>query len=171
MIQDTVLTTRETSKRKSDAVQSLTAGTSEIASDLNRLLAGYSVFYQKLLAFHWAVEGKDFFDVHEKLEADYVQAQSDIDMIAERVRILGHMPLFTLAEMLKHSTIEEAQLPLSAAGMITQVMRDQELLVGQMMDVAATAKAANDMGTEDLAISLIRKFEKRHWMYRSWLEA
>jgi starvation-inducible DNA-binding protein len=171
MIQDTVLTTRETTKRKPESREKTIGQNLETVSQLNGLLADYTVFYQKLLAFHWAVEGNDFFDVHEKLEEDYRRAQEDIDLIAERVRIIGQMPLYTLSDMLKHATLQEAQLPLAAEGMLMQVMRDQEVLVSHLMELVETAREARDLGTEDLAIQMLRRFEKRHWMYRAWLEA
>lgn len=47
---------------------------SELAESLNLLLCNYSVIYQKIRNFHWNVEGGDFFDVHEKLEEEYLAA-------------------------------------------------------------------------------------------------
>ena len=40
----------------------------ELESKLNELLADLNVFYRKLQNYHWNVEGKDFFQVHAKLE-------------------------------------------------------------------------------------------------------
>ena len=37
--------------------------TAEIVTLLNRLLADYSVYQQKLRNFHWNVSGQDFFEL------------------------------------------------------------------------------------------------------------
>ncbi|NJK86607.1 MAG: hypothetical protein HC906_12205 [Bacteroidales bacterium] len=42
--------------------------TAEIVLRLNKLIASYHVFYQKLRNFHWNVTGQDFFDLHQHFE-------------------------------------------------------------------------------------------------------
>src|SRR5690554_5410262 len=79
---------------------------SELAESLNLLLCNYSVIYQKIRNFHWNVVGGDFFDVHEKLEEEYLSAADNIDTVAERVRILGFKPISTLAEYLEKAEVE-----------------------------------------------------------------
>lgn len=43
----------------------------KVLNSLNSLLADLNVFFRKLQNYHWNVEGKDFFIVHEKLEEYY----------------------------------------------------------------------------------------------------
>ncbi|HEY0978555.1 MAG TPA: DNA starvation/stationary phase protection protein, partial [Flavobacteriales bacterium] len=78
-----------------------------ITESLNVLLANYQVHYQKLRNYHWNVTGGDFFDIHENLELQYTQAQENIDLIAERVRVFRERPLSTYAEYLATSTLKE----------------------------------------------------------------
>ena len=40
----------------------------EIINNLNKMLCDLAVFYRKLQNYHWNIEGKDFFIIHEKLE-------------------------------------------------------------------------------------------------------
>ena len=79
--------------------------TAELANELNKLLANYSVHYQKLRNFHWNVKGPDFFDIHEQFEIQYESAKTAIDEIAERIRVFGLTPLSTLRDYLEHSEI------------------------------------------------------------------
>lgn len=81
---------------------------------LNTLLANYQVHYQKLRKYHWNVIGSDFFDIHAELELRYQQAQLNIDLIAERIRVFHERPFSTYKEFLKESTIaEDAAVPAS----------------------------------------------------------
>ena len=40
----------------------------ELAKNLNSFLSELAVFYRKLQNYHWNVQGKDFFTMHQKLE-------------------------------------------------------------------------------------------------------
>ena len=138
--------------------------TAEIVSALNNLLANYSVHYQKLRNFHWNVKGSDFFDIHEKFELQYNDAQLAIDEIAERVRIFGQRPFSTLNEYLTHSIILEVQTELKADEMVQEVLADYRILLEKLFDVIDISLEHGDSGTEDLAKGLVKQMEKNHWM-------
>jgi len=140
----------------------------QIVDALNTLLCNYSVVYQKIRNFHWNVVGGDFFDVHEKLEAEYLHAAETIDSVAERIRILGFKPMSTLAAYLEHADIEESEGDLSSNEMIKAVIADYELLLSFMVDVADLAIDFGDIGTETLMRHLIVRTEKRHWMFSAF---
>ena len=65
----------------------------ELENKLNEFLADLNVFYRKLQNYHWNVQGKDFFQVHAKLEELYNEINEQIDEIAEHILILGGQPL------------------------------------------------------------------------------
>lgn len=144
--------------------------TAEIVSQLNKLLASYAVHYHKLRAFHWNVEGRDFFELHEKFEENYNQAKENIDDIAERVRIFGQMPLSTMKEMLKHSEIEEPELPMRADAMVKNLVDDLRHLLSLMVDISDAAAKSGDLGTLNMMNQMIQELETRHWMYSVWLK-
>ena len=77
--------------------------TLEIVNTMNQVLADYSLHYQKLRNFHWNVKGAEFFDVHEKFEAQYNDAKVAIDDIAERIRVFGQTPYSNMTEYLEHA--------------------------------------------------------------------
>ena len=81
----------------------------ELENKLNEFLADLNVFYRKLQNYHWNVQGKDFFQVHAKLEELYNEINEQIDEIAEHILILGGQPLGTVKDYLDISTIKEAE--------------------------------------------------------------
>ena len=78
----------------------------DIIQKLNLLVAGLTVFYQKLRHYHWNVKGPQFFQLHEKFEIIYTEVGDVIDQLAERIVGLDGLPLHTLASMLEVSGLE-----------------------------------------------------------------
>jgi len=143
---------------------------SELAESLNLLLCNYSVIYQKIRNFHWNVVGGDFFDVHEKLEEEYLSAADNIDTVAERVRILGFKPISTLAEYLEKAEVEEVTGNLDSDKMMEEVIRDYEVLLSFMVDVADLAVENGDLGTESIMRTMIIRTEEKHWMFSAFVK-
>ena len=142
----------------------------ELADSLNLLLCNYAVVYQKIRNFHWNVVGGDFFDVHEKLEEEYLVAAENIDTVAERVRILGFKPISTLAEFLDKSEVSEVSGDLDSDKMMEEVIRDYEILLSFMVDVADLAVEHGDLGTETIMREMIIRTEEKHWMFSAFVE-
>jgi starvation-inducible DNA-binding protein len=140
----------------------------ELVIKMNQLLANYHVHYQKLRNFHWNIKGGDFFELHEKFELEYNQAKTNIDEIAERIRVFGKTPLSTLKDYLDHSQIKEVGTNLSAPEMVEEVLADYRILLELMVDVVDSAVDIGDIGTQDLINTFIKDLEKRHWMYTAF---
>ena len=138
--------------------------TAGIVDALNKLLANYSVHYQKLRNFHWNVKGGDFFDVHEKFEEQYNEAKVAIDDIAERIRVFGQTPYSSMREYLDNAEIQEAGTSLTALEMVREILQDYELLLENMFMVIEVAIDIADRGTEDMVKGFVKKTEKNHWM-------
>lgn len=142
---------------------------SDLADSLNLLLSNYAVIYQKIRNFHWNVVGPDFFDVHEKLEEEYTVAAEDIDEIAERVRILGFKPISTLAEYLEVAEVKEVKGDLDSDKMMREVVKDYEILLSFMIDVADLAAENGDIGTVTMVRRMVIRTEGKHWMFSAFL--
>lgn len=142
--------------------------TAEIVDALNKLLANYSVHYQKLRNFHWNVKGSDFFDIHEKFEEQYNSAKVAIDDIAERIRVFGQTPLSTMKEYLETSEIKESGTDLTGMEMVSEILRDYRILLEYMFGVVNAALDNGDSGTVDMMNTLIKRTEKNHWMFTAF---
>jgi starvation-inducible DNA-binding protein len=138
--------------------------TAAIVETLNKLLANYSVHYQKLRNFHWNVKGGDFFDIHEKFELQYNDAKIAIDDIAERIRVFGQTPLSTMRDYLDTSEIKESGSDLTGMEMVSEILKDYGILLEHMFNVVDAALDNGDNGTVDMMNTLIKKTEKNHWM-------
>ena len=138
--------------------------TAEIVDALNKLLANYSVHYQKLRNFHWNVKGPDFFDIHEKFEDQYNAAKVAIDDIAERIRVFGQTPLSTMRDYLETSEIKESGSDLEGMEMVSEILRDYGILLEHMFNVVNAALDNGDSGTVDMMNTFIKRTEKNHWM-------
>lgn len=143
--------------------------TAEMVTTMNKLIANYHVFYQKLRNYHWNVTGPDFFDLHEKFEALYTTAVADIDEIAERIRIFGAVPMSTLKEYLEVSEITETPGTLTAMEMTREVLTDMETLDSFMLEVVDASGGVGDAATMSMMNNMMRSLEKEHWMLTSWL--
>lgn len=135
-----------------------------VVNAMNLLLANYHVHYQKLRNYHWNVKGGDFFDIHEQFETQYNTAKSNIDEIAERIRVFKSTPMSTLREYLEFSQIKETGTDLSAEEMVREIINDYEILLKHMDAIVKIAVTNDDSGTEDLIKSFIKDLEKHHWM-------
>lgn len=142
--------------------------TKEVIDALNKLLANYQVHYQKLRNFHWNVEGKDFFELHEQFEQEYDAVKLQIDEIAERIRVFGKKPISTMAGYLETSEIKEASEEVKAEKMVEEILKDFEVLFSFLIETIEAAGEIGDSATEDMATGYLKRLEQRHWMLTAW---
>jgi len=144
--------------------------TAEIVVKLNTLLADYQVFYNKLRNFHWNVEGPEFFELHEEFEKEYNTVKKNIDIIAERIRVFGIKPNFTLQKTLELSKIKEMEKNRSAIEMVREVLKDLEIIHDDILSAIGASLETGDVATEQMLTDFIRDIEKRNWMFTSYLK-
>jgi len=142
--------------------------TSRLVDEINFLLASYHVHYQKLRNFHWNITGADFFELHEKFEELYNFSKTNIDDLAERIRVFKKKPLARLDEYLKYSKIDEPIGEPSASEMVDSVLSDFEILLSQMISTLDIANEIGDVSTIDLLNSMVKQTEKYYWMFTAY---
>lgn len=142
--------------------------TKDTVKQLNILLADYHLYYQKLRNFHWNVEGKNFFDLHEKFEEMYDDAKIKIDEIAERILTLRMNPVSNFSKYLKLTNLVESNSNLGDYQMVETLLEDHGKIISQMRKVVKTADEGGDEGTIDLVGAYIRELEKSSWMLEVW---
>lgn len=153
--------------------EAATAVDSEVSEDvieeLDVLLADYQVLYQKLRAFHWNVEGQDFYRLHEKFEEFYDAVNLRVDDIAERIRALGSYPTGTYSEQLVNARLSEDEGRSSATDMVRTLVSDYEELKGYLTSAIEQAEEAGDTTTVNLLEEFVDAQEETLWMLRSYL--
>lgn len=140
----------------------------EQITQLNELIADFTVFYQKLRHYHWNVKGEQFFMLHEKFEEMYTEVGDVIDELAERVVGLEGIPLHTLGHMLETTSLEEdGELP-APVKMVTRTVRDVEALSKSLLAAIDTAEDADDRTTVNLLDGVHDGLQAHLWMLRAW---
>src|SRR5882672_11205423 len=140
------------------------------AKGLSRLLADTYVVYLKTHNFHWNVEGPMFQTLHTMFMEQYTEAWNAIDLIAERIRALGHYAPGTYKEYLKLGSIKETDGVPKAEQMVKLLIQAQESVVRTARAVLPVAEEANDQPTLDLLTQRMNVHEKNAWMLRSLLK-
>jgi len=142
----------------------------DIAQGLSRMLADTYLLYLKTHNFHWNVEGPMFQTLHIMFMEQYTEAWNAIDLIAERIRALGHYAPGTYKEYLKRGSIKETDGVPKAEKMVQLLIAAQEAVVRTARSVLAVAEQANDQPTLDLLTQRMDIHEKNAWMLRSLLK-
>jgi starvation-inducible DNA-binding protein len=142
----------------------------EIADGLARLLADTYTLYLKPHNFHWNVTGPMFNTLHLMFEAQYNELALAVDLIAERIRALGHPAPGSYKAYAELSSIKEAEGAPSAKAMIAQLVKGQEAVVKTARSIFPAVERANDEPTADLLTQRMQVHEKTAWMLRSMLE-
>ena len=142
----------------------------KIARGLSGLLADSFSLYLMTHNFHWNVTGPQFNSLHLMFMAQYTEQWNALDVIAERIRALGHPAPGTFAEFAELSTIKDVLGSPKASEMIQHLVAAQEATARTARNLFALTDAANDQPTADLLTQRLEVHEKTAWMLRSLLE-
>lgn len=138
-------------------------------SELNDLVATWSVLYTKLHNYHWYVTGPSFFTLHVKFEELYNEVTLNLDEVAERILSRGGKPVATLKEHLNLALIQEAVGEESTEEMVETTIADFRIIMKALKKTMATAAEEGDDRTEDLLNANYQSLEKHAWMLNAFL--
>ncbi|MCG6875091.1 MAG: DNA starvation/stationary phase protection protein [Betaproteobacteria bacterium] len=141
-----------------------------IADGLSRLLADSYALYLKTHNFHWNVTGPMFQTLHTLFMEEYTEQWNALDLIAERIRALGHPAPGSSKQFAKLSSIPDEEGVPAARDMIRQLVEAQEAVARTARSVFPTVEKAGDQPTADLLTQRLQVHEKNAWMLRSLLE-
>ena len=141
-----------------------------IAGGLGHLLADTYSLYLKTHNFHWNVTGPMFQTLHLMFETHYNELWTATDLIAERIRSLGHFAPGTYSEFAKLSSIKETTGVPKAREMIKLLVSGHEAVTRTARSLYPAVQKAGDEATADLLTQRIQLHEKTAWMLRSLLE-
>ena len=145
-------------------------GREEVAKVLNKYLANLHVLYTKLHNYHWNVEGKNFFQIHGKLEEIYDGTAVEIDEVAERILTIGVRPAASMKEYLELATLEEAEsVGIQGKSIIEVLLADFTALIKDLREGIEIAGKHGDEVSVDLMIGALENYEKTSWMLRAFL--
>ena len=142
----------------------------KIVRGLSALLADSYTLYLMTHNFHWNVTGPQFNSLHLMFMGQYTEQWNALDIIAERIRALGHPAPGTYKEFVKLASIEEVEGVPKSDEMIRHLVAAQEATARTARKLFALVNEANDQPTADLLTQRLEVHEKTAWMLRSLLE-
>lgn len=139
----------------------------EMSEKLSGILAGAYSLTIKSQIYHWNVVGPLFKPIHEITEEHYNDLFAAIDVIAERIRSLGHLApnqQVLVAAMSEENDSGDKIIPQK---MIEDLIASHEKIARMMRDAAGDAAEASDMVTEDMLTERLAFHEQAIWMLRA----
>ena len=140
---------------------------SGIIKKLEVVLADTYALYLKTQNYHWHVKGVQFKSLHELFEMQYNELADAVDLVAERILIMGHKAPATFNEYNQLKTIKDGDSSLDANRMVTELAEDHNSLVSDLNKAIKLAQEDGDEGTVTLLGERIAAHEKAHWMLSS----
>lgn len=139
----------------------------EMSQKLSDVLAAAYSLTIKSQIYHWNVVGPLFKPIHEITEEHYNDLFAAIDVIAERIRSLGHLApnqQKLVAAMTEENETGDKIIPQK---MIEDLISSHEKIARMMREAAGDAAEASDMVTEDMLTERLAFHEQSIWMLRA----
>ncbi|MGJ9459781.1 Dps family protein [Oceanobacillus sp. CF4.6] len=138
---------------------------------VNHLIANQGVLNVKLHQFHWYIQGRDFFRLHEKFEELYNAVNQYYDQFAERMLAIGEKPYSTLAEYLEHAFISEKpyEKKMSSNEMVEALVGDYRTIRDVTIKAIELAVKEDDFVTEDMLKEYKANLDQTIWMLQAYL--
>ena len=146
------------------------ADRAKIAKGLSKFLADSYTLYLQTHNFHWNVTGPMFNTLHTMFMTQYTEQWAALDLIAERIRALGHPAPGTYAEYARLASVKEVSGVPKAMEMVSLLVDAQEATARTARGLFPIVEKANDQPTADLLTQRLDVHEKTAWMLRSLLE-
>ncbi|KWT97863.1 MULTISPECIES: Dps family protein [unclassified Variovorax] len=142
-----------------------------IAEGLSRVLADTYTLYLTTHNFHWNVTGPHFNSLHAMFMAQYTELWGSTDVIAERIRALGHYAPGSYAEFSKIATVPDVPRdPPKAMDMVRILVKGHETVSRIAREFIPVAEEAGDDPTADMLTARCTVHDQTAWMLRSLLE-
>ena len=138
-----------------------------VAEQLKTYLADTYLLLAKTQACHWNARGPNFIGIHKLTEEQYNELFAAIDELAERVRALDADAPFSLAEMQRIATLEEATQVHKLDDAIRMLVTDNKAMSERARDLALDADEQDDLVTHDMLVARIEVHDKAAWLLRS----
>lgn len=134
-------------------------------TNLNRILADTITLRDLYKKSHWQTSGVTFYQLHLLFDKHYAEQATLVDMIAERIQLLGGISVAMARDVVKLSGIESPpagreEVPVQ----ISRLVQAHEAIFKFVRLAAKEASVGGDDGTNDLLVSnVIRTNELQVW--------
>src|SRR5450432_2788586 len=137
----------------------------EMTEQLNQLLADSMTLRDLYKKSHWQVAGPTFYQLHLLFDKHYDEQVEIVDVIAERIQLLGGVSIAMAADVAETTRIERPprgreEVPVQ----ISRLLDAHQIIIGHCRELAERATKLGDAGTNDLVVSdVLRPNELQVW--------
>jgi starvation-inducible DNA-binding protein len=137
----------------------------ESAENLNQLLADTITLRDLYKKHHWQVSGPTFYQLHLLFDKHFGEQNDVVDLIAERVMMVGGVSLAMAADVAETTMIPRPPKGREEAPVqISRLLHAHEIVLKEARTMARRAADQGDDGTNDLLVSsVIRTNEMQVW--------
>ena len=133
--------------------------------NLNQVLADSITLKDLYKKSHWQVAGSTFYQLHLLFDKHYEEQVDLVDLLAERVQMLGGVALAMAPDVAETTIIPRPPRGSEAVpDQITRLLHAHEAILEEARSMARQAEEDGDVGTNDLLVSdIVRGNEKQVW--------
>ncbi len=144
------------------------ADVAKVVKVLSTCLADTYLMLLKTQNFHWNIEGRNFYGLHKLSEEQYLDLQSAVDEVAERIRSLGYFAPGRVTDLREYSDLKEStNPPYSEEPLIRELIKDHDQIAKNLRNGIETCEDQGDIATADLLTGRLTFHEKAMWMLRA----
>ena len=137
----------------------------ESVENLNQILADTITLRDMYKKHHWQVAGPTFYSLHLLFDKHYKEQSELVDMIAERIQLLGGVSV-----AMAHDVADTTLIPRVPKGreevpvQISRLLHAHEIVLREARSMARIAADKGDDGSNDLLVSsVVRTNELQAW--------
>src|SRR5690242_592801 len=137
----------------------------EMTEQLNQLLADTMTIRDLYKKCHWQVAGPTFYQLHLLYDKHFGEQVELVDLIAERIQLLGGVSLAMAADVAETTQIERPprgreEVPVQ----LSRLLDAHQVIIRECRTLAERADRLGDDGTNDLVVSdVLRRNELQVW--------
>ena len=137
----------------------------QVTNQLNQLVADTMTLRDLYKKCHWQVAGPTFYQLHLLYDKHYGEQNDLVDLIAERIQLLGGVSLAMAADVAETTQIERPPRGREEVSVqLSRLIDAHQIIIQQSRPLARRAAELNDDGTNDLVVSdVIRTNELQIW--------
>jgi starvation-inducible DNA-binding protein len=133
---------------------------------LNQLLADSITLYDLYKKHHWQIAGPTFYQLHLLFDKHAEEVEHSIDLIAERIQMLGGVAAGMPFDVVERTKIERPPTGIeNVPAMLARTVDAHAVVIRTIREGIALTEQNKDYGTNDLLMSdILRVHEMQVWM-------
>ncbi|HEX7735810.1 MAG TPA: DNA starvation/stationary phase protection protein [Ktedonobacteraceae bacterium] len=133
---------------------------------LNQVVVDSITLYNLYKKHHWQMSGPTFYQLHLLLDNNAEEIEHSIDLVAERIQMLGGVTLGMPFDVAERTKIERPPLGMeSVPAMLSRTVEAHAAVLRTVREGIELTQRNKDYGTNDMLVSdLLRMHEMQIWM-------